>query len=223
VSDSDFGHIVKGARVVLCDDHNLVRAGVRALLEREPDIEVVGDTARAEEALELVGALSPDVVVVDIAMQGTDGAPLAAALGQRFPDLRVLIMSVHRSAAAVRQPMADGAKGYLLKDAGPAELRDAIRALARGDTYVSPQGQRSRESRPAEHGAGANHELSPRQREILELIALGHTTKEIAVRLELSVKTVETHRTELMRRLDIHDVAGLVRYAIRTGLVTAES
>ena len=209
--------------VVLCDDHNLMRAGVRALLEREPDITVLGEAAQAEEAVSLIGTLAPDVVLVDIAMPGTNGAPLTATLSQRFPALRMLIMSLHRSATAVRQSMADGAKGYLLKDAGPAELRDAIHAVARGETYVSAQGQRPRESRPVEHGAGANHDLSPRQREILELIALGHTTKEIAVRLELSVKTVETHRTELMRRLDIHDVAGLVRYAIRTGLVTADT
>jgi DNA-binding NarL/FixJ family response regulator len=210
-------------RVLLCDDHNLVRAGLRSLLEREPDVEVVGEASRGEEALGLVASLQPDIALVDIGMPGVNGFQLTAMLSQQFPEVRVLIVSVHRSAAYVRQAMADGAKGYLLKDAGAADLRDAIRVVARGETYVSPQAMRGRETRPVDHPAGTNHELSPRQREILQLIAMGHTTKEIAVRLDLSVKTVETHRTELMRRLDIHDVAGLVRYAIRTGLVTAET
>jgi DNA-binding NarL/FixJ family response regulator len=213
-------------RVLLADDHNLLRAGIRALLVTMPGIEVVGEAANGLEALGLVEARLPEVVLTDIAMPGLNGLELAARVTHRFPEIKVIILSMHADAQYVAQGLRAGASGYLLKDSCTAELELAIRAVAHGDSYLSPAVSKQViadfVSRP-EDDVESLRILTPRQREVLRLIAEGQTTKRIALALDISAKTVETHRAQLMERLDIHDVAGLVRYAIRNGLVKSDA
>ncbi len=193
------------------------------MLEKIPGVEVVGEAADGREAVALVKSTSPNMVLMDIAMAGLNGLEATARIRKEFPRVRVIILSMHANEEYVLQTLRAGAAGYLLKDSATAELELAIHAVARGDTYLSPAiskrviddylGRTSGQKSFAE-------QLTPRQREILQLIAEGKSTKEIAYLLNLSIKTVETHRTQLMDRLDIHDVPGLVRYAMRIGLVT---
>lgn len=210
-------------RVLLADDHTLVRAGLRKLLESSPAFEVVGEAGDGLALLALAEQLQPQLVLMDIAMPGLNGIEATARLCRMLPDIKVLILSMHQNEEYVRQALRHGAVAYLLKDAAPLELDLALGAVMRGETYLSPavsKGvvndyvQRLRGDEPSAEA------LSPRQREVLQLIAEGHSTKEIARRLDLSVKTVDTHRSQLMKQLDIHEVAGLVRYAMRAGLVT---
>jgi DNA-binding NarL/FixJ family response regulator len=209
-------------RILLADDHTLLRAGIRSLLEKMPGVEVVGEAADGREALSLVKAHSPNIVLMDIAMAGLNGLDATARVIKDFPQVKVIILSMHANEEYVLQTLRSGAAGYLLKDAATAELEMAIQAVARGDTYLSP----AISKRVIEDYVGRTsgqksspEQLTSRQREILQLVAEGKTTKEIAFLLNLSVKTVETHRTQLMDRLNIHDVPGLVRYAMRLGLV----
>lgn len=200
-------------RVLLVDDHTLVRAGLRALLGGMTDIRVVGEAASGEEALEVAARERPDVALMDIAMKGITGLEATARLRQDVPGTRVLILSMHAAEEYVTQAVRAGASGYLLKDAAPGELELALRSVMRGSTWFSPAVARTE---PAGEG------LTARQREVLALIAAGRSTKEIAFALGLSVKTIETHRAQIMERLGIRDVPGLVRYALRTGLVPPE-
>lgn len=209
-------------RVLLADDHTLFRAGIRALLEKLPDIHVVAEASDGREVMHLVTTTQPDVVLMDIAMPELNGLEATKRLVKEFPDISVLILSMHKSEEYVWQALRAGAAGYLLKDADLAELALAMKAVTRGETYLSPPISTHviREYVQRVGGEETSLErLTPRQREILQLIAEGHTTKAIAQHLELSVKTVETHRVQMMERLDIHDIAGLVRYAIRMGLI----
>lgn len=216
---------MKPIRVLLADDHGLVRSGIRVLLEDMEGIEVIGEAGEGWEVLRLIEAKPPDVVLMDISMPGLNGLAVTARVAKEFPHTRVLILSIHVSEEYVLRALRAGASGYLVKDASVSELELAIRAVDRGQTYLSPS-----VSRPvvadymqlASADAAPVDPLTPRQREILQLIAEGHSTKEIASKLDVSVKTAETHRAQLMERLAIHDVAGLVRYAIRIGLVTPE-
>jgi DNA-binding NarL/FixJ family response regulator len=212
---------MKPIRVVLADDHALVRAGIRALLDRMPDVEVVGEAGEGSEAVAQVAATRPDVLLADVAMPGMGGLEAAERLRREFPDVRVVMLSMHANEEYVLQALRAGASGYLLKDAASVELDLALRAAVADQTYLSPAISRQMiDSYMTRVGGGAAPEpLTPRQREILRLIAEGKSTKEIAFALEISVKTVETHRAQLMDRLDIHDVAGLVKYAIRAGIV----
>jgi DNA-binding NarL/FixJ family response regulator len=208
-------------RILIADDHPLLRAGIRALLENIPQVEVLAEAANGQEALAAVEAHRPDVVLTDIAMPIMNGLELATLLSREFPEIKTIILSIHSGEEYVCRALRSGAAGYLLKDSGTAELRLAIEAVARGESYLSPAVSKQviadyirrtgSEARPPEL-------LTTRQREILRLIALGQTTKAIARTLGISVKTVETHRAQLMERLDIYDVASLVRYAIRNGL-----
>jgi len=210
-------------RVLLADDHALVRAGLGKLLETIPGITVVGEAGDGLAVLALAEELKPHLVLMDIAMPGLNGLEAAARLVKSMPDIRVMILSMHQSEEYVRRALRHGAVAYLLKDSAPMELELAVAAVLRGETYLSPavsKGvladyvQRLRaDVQPAEH-------LSPRQREVLQLIAEGLSTKDIARRLELSVKTIETHRSGLMHQLDVHEVTGLVRYALKLGLLT---
>ena len=210
-------------RVLLADDHKLVRAGIRALLEDMPEVEVVGEADDGKQALEMVGELRPDVVLMDIAMKGMNGLEATAQLRQDYPDCSVIILSMHASGDYVEQALRAGANGYMLKDAATMELQLALAAVKRGDTYLSPAVSALIVQGYLQKGNTAGDELlTPRQMEILSMIAAGHNTKEIAYQLKVSIKTVETHRAQLMDRLDIHDIAGLVRYAIRTGLIDAD-
>ncbi|HEY9627566.1 MAG TPA: response regulator transcription factor [Coleofasciculaceae cyanobacterium] len=223
--NSELHPSIRPHRVLIVDNHAMVRAGFRALLQSLEDIEVVGEAGDGREALRLVALHQPTIVLMDIAMPDMNGLEATARIKKEFPDVRVVILSMHANEEYVYQALRAGAMGYLLKDGGTSELELAIRAIAHGETYLSPTVSKhvitdymrrvSTESNPME-------QLTPRQREILQLIVGGKTTKEIAEALYISVKTVETHRMQLMDRLDIHDVAGLVRYAIRTGLLLLE-
>ena len=212
-------------RVLLADDHTLVRAGLRKLLESIAGLEVVGEAGDGLELLELADRLRPQIVLMDIAMPGLNGLEATGRLLKTLPDVKVLVLSMHQNAEYVRQALRQGAVAYLLKDAAPQELELALRAVLRGETYLSPavsKGVVSDYVQRLRSDEKPEDALTPRQREVLQLIAEGQSTKEIARRLDLSVKTVETHRTQLMKQLDIHEVAGLVRYAIREGLVSVD-
>lgn len=216
---------MKPIRVVVAEDHALVRAGIRALLEKMPGVEVVGEASDGREALELLKTQSPHVALLDISMPGMNGLEAAVRAARQFPATRVVVLSMHANEEYVHQALTAGAAGYLLKDAGVAELELAVRAVARGQMYLSPAISKQVISdyvRRTGAETTSLQALTPRQREVLQLIAEGHSTKGIARKLDLGVKTVETHRAALMTRLDIHDVAGLVRYAIRSGLVNPE-
>lgn len=211
--------------ILLADDHTLVRAGVRALLEGLPDVKVVGEAANGHETLAMVQIHRPQVVFMDVAMSGLNGLETTARLVKEFPELRVIMLSMHANEEYIWQALRAGASGYLLKNASTAELEAALKAVGRGETYLDP-GIARRVIEGYRSGAALQksplEQLTPRQREILQLVAEGRSTKEIAFLLNLSAKTVETHRAQLMERLGIHDVPGLVRYAIRQGLVSAE-
>ena len=209
-------------RVVIVEDHALVRAGMRALLQKIEGIEVVSDVGDGWEAVKSVQTDTPDLVLMDIAMPGLNGLDATLRIVKESPNTRVILLSMHANEEYFQQALEVGASGYLLKGAELAELELALRAVARGETYLTPavakyaiKAYREKSEGPS----GPLMKLSMRQREILQLIAEGQTTKDIAQRLNLSVKTVETHRSQLMERLDIHDVPGLVRFAMRVGLI----
>lgn len=213
---------MSGIRVLLADDHALVRSGIRLVLQTLEGVQVVADTQNGRDALELVKALRPDVALLDISMPELNGIETTARIRSRFPQTRVMILSMHAGEEYVSQALRAGASGYLLKDATPMELDLALRAVARGETYLSPRVSRGvveKCLRSADLTAGPLDALTPRQREILQLIAEGRSTKQIAARLDVSIKTVENHRALLMERLGIHDMAGLVRFAVRVGIV----
>jgi DNA-binding NarL/FixJ family response regulator len=211
-------------RIIVAEDHALVRAGICALLRQIPDIEVVGEAGDGRVALELIAAQQPDLVLLDIGMPEVNGLEVAALVTQRHPAIRQIMLSMHANEEYVWQALQAGVSGYLLKDAGTAELELAIRAVIRGDTYLSPAVSKYVVAGYIRRVGGEREEpdaLTPRQREILQFVAAGKSTKEIAQALGISVKTVETHRAQMMERLGIHDLAGLIRYAIRLGLVSS--
>jgi DNA-binding NarL/FixJ family response regulator len=217
---------VNTIRVLLADDHTLVRAGLRTLVELIQGVEVVAETGDGREALDLIRALKPDVALMDIGMPGLNGLELAVRVAAECPATRVIVLSMHTSEAYVSQALRAGVAGYLIKDASVAELPLALSSVARGEMYLSPAISKTVVEALRGLPAHADHPLeglTPRQREILQLIAEGHSTKEIAWTLKVSGKTVETHRAQLMDRLGIYDVAGLVRFAIRCGLISADS
>jgi DNA-binding NarL/FixJ family response regulator len=209
-------------RVVLADDHALVRAGMRSLLGGMAQVEVVGEAASGEEALVLAERERPDVVLMDIAMKGITGLEAAARMRDQHPGVRVIILSMHAGEEYVLQALRAGAIGYLLKDAATGELELALRSVMRGESWFSPAVSRQVVEGYVQRVGGepVADALTARQREVLKLVAGGKSTKEIAFDLNLSVKTVETHRAQIMERLGIRDVAGLVRYALKTGLVS---
>ena len=213
------------ARVLLADDHKLVRAGIRALLAEIPSVQVVAEASDGREALELVRTHHPDLVLMDISMQGLNGIEATAQLRRELPEVRVIILSMHTSVEHVAQALQAGACGYMQKDSAAQELAVAVGAVLKGETYLGPAISREAvQTYLQRSGTEADplHLLSPRQREILQLIAEGKGTKEIAYILGVSGKTVETHRAQIMERLKIRDVPGLVRYAVRVGLVTPD-
>ena len=213
-------------RILLADDHALVRAGIRALLQAIPEVREVLEAGDGREALTLAEAEKPDVALLDITMPGLNGLDVAAQLARSCPRTRVIILSMHSTPSHVAQALRSGAAGYLLKDAAAEELPVALRAVSRQETYLSPAISRHVVAGFLGRGPGGAADgadvLTPRQREVLQLVAEGKASKEIATLLELSVKTVEAHRSQIMERLGIHDVPGLVRYAIRVGMVSPE-
>jgi DNA-binding NarL/FixJ family response regulator len=224
---SNLNPSAKSIRVLLADDHTLVRAGIRALLEKLPGVEVAGEASDGREVMDLIKARQPDVVLMDISMPGLSGLQALARITRDFPLVRVIILSMHHNDEYVLQALKSGAVGYLLKRAATAELPAALKAVAGGEIYLSreisirflqkfPLQQIARSTSPLE-------QLTSRQREILQLLAEGQTTKAIASILKVSDKTVEYHRAKLMAGLKIFDIPGLVRFAMRTGLISAES
>jgi DNA-binding NarL/FixJ family response regulator len=217
---------VSSIRILLVDDHKLFRAGIRSLLQTVGGVEVVAEAGDGREGLRLIEAHRPDVVLMDIMMPGLNGLDAAARVARVCPATRVIMLSMNAGEDSVLQTLRAGATGYLVKTADPAELELAIRAVVRGETFLSSAisrhvvaaclGRLDREKTSLER-------LTPRQREVLQLIAEGRTTKEIARELGISVKTAEAYRAELMKGLDIHDIASLTRYAIRMGVVSPDS
>lgn len=213
-------------RVLLADDHDLVRAGLRALLDAMDDIEVVGEAGDGLEALRLVEQCSPHVVLMDLMMSGLNGLDATIRIVREFPHVRVVVLSMNAAEEFVLPSVRAGASGYLLKNVRPAELEEAVRAAARGEVYLTPAVARYFVEDYRRRTAGASDSfdrLTPRQREVLQLVAEGNTTKTIAQRLGVSPKTVETYRAQLMEILDIHEIAGLTRYAIRRGIVCPDT
>jgi len=211
--------------VLLADDHKLVRAGFRAMLNSLGDVEIIGETGDGREALELIQKHRPDVALLDITMPSLTGLEVAKRVANQIKNVRVIILSMHTSEDYIARAIRAGVCGYLLKNADPVELELAIRAAMNGEMYLSPAvSKRLVEdyARRMQQEGAPEEQLTTRQREILQLIAEGKATKDIASGLNLSIKTVETHRKDLMDRLGIHDVPGLVRYAIRAGIIKAE-
>ena len=212
-------------RLLLVDDHLLIRASLRSLISEFAGVEVIAEASDGREAIDLVGQHLPDVVLMDISMAGLNGVEATRQIMKEYPSTQIIVLSMHAGERHVLQALRAGAAGYLLKDSAPKELELAIASVARGKLFLSPAisrqvidiflGQMPAQADPLD-------QLTPRQREILQLIAEGNSSKQIAHRLDASVKTIESHRASLMERLDIHDIAGLVRYAIRQGLVSAE-
>ena len=213
---------VDSIRVLLVDDHALVRAGIRSLLEKLAGMEVVGEAGDGLEALRMVAEYHPQVVLMDIAMPQLNGLEATRRLTEDFPDVPVIILSIYSDEEHVYQALRAGAAGYLLKDSAIAELEMAIRAVAQGETYLSPPISKPvimEYVRRTSAGPGSTERLSPRQTQILKLMANGDSMKQIALALGISVKTVESHRAALITRIGVRDIAGLVRYALKTGLV----
>lgn len=211
--------------MLLADDHTLVRAGIRALLERTQEIEVVAEAGDGYETLDLIGQHKPDLVLLDMMMPGLSGLEVLAKIKEDSPSIRVIILSVHDTEEYAVKALRGGADGYLPKKAAIGELEEAIEKVMRGEEYVSREisGGTGLDYKSATAGERSiSTELTPRQRDVLKLIAEGRSTKQIAEVMNISAKTVETHRALLMNRLNIHDVAGLVRYAIKMGMVTIE-
>ena len=215
-------------RILLADDHDLMRAGLRALIRGYEGFEVIGEASNGHEALEQIEKLSPDIVLLDIMLPGLNGLDVLLRVPQIRAETRVIMLSMNSAEEYVLQAMRSGAAGYLVKSDSPNEFEAALKAVARGNTYLSSTVSRHVISGYLERQTGDNNvitssyeRLTPRQREVLQLIAEGKSTKEIAVRLTIGVKTVDTFRAQLMHILDIHDVAGLIRYAINRGLIAA--
>jgi NarL family two-component system response regulator LiaR len=213
-------------RILLADDHTLFRAGIRSILERVPGVTVVAEAGDGREALDLLEEHRPDIALLDITMPGLNGLEVADRVESLSPGTKVIILSMHANEGYVAQALRAGVSGYILKDAASQDLELSLLAVARGETWLSPSISKQvvelflRGDKPADDPLAS---LTARQREVLQLIAEGKSTKEIAFDLEISVKTVEAHRAQLMERLDIHDIPGLVRFAIRTGLVSPEA
>jgi DNA-binding NarL/FixJ family response regulator len=210
-------------RVLLVDDHTILREGIRALLADEPEIVVVGEAGDGEEAVERVQALRPDVVLMDMVMPKMNGLEATRLIKECAPEVKVLILSMYDDDEYVQQVIQAGAAGYVLKGVQAGDLTHAIREVHAGSSFLNPQiaAKLIEDYVRRVHGsAEAGHEaLTPREREVLKLIAEGHSNRQIADILRLSRKTVESHRTNLMRKLDVHDVTGLVKHALRTGLI----
>lgn len=219
--------VAKTVRILLADDHPIVRAGIRAELERLSTVQVVGEASDGREALEMVQSLTPDLVFMDISMPGLNGLEAAGRIAKESPQVKIVILSRHENEEYFWHALKSGACGYLLKKAAVAELAAAVERVMGGEIYLSKElSSRLAKKLPLQqvaHQKSPLEQLTDRQREILQLIAEGQTTKGIALVLKVSPKTVEYHRAQLMDRLKIHDIPGLVRFALRAGLISQES
>ncbi|MBZ0183508.1 MAG: response regulator transcription factor [Melioribacteraceae bacterium] len=219
-------------KVFLADDHNLIRAGIKSLISELSGIEVIGEAEDGREAIDKIIELKPDIVLLDIKMKELNGLEVTARLNKEYPDVLIIILSMHSNEEYVVQALKAGASGYLLKDSLPSELEIAIKSVMKGKTYLSPTVSQklvtdylkrvSDTDADTEKDLGVFDLLTARQREVLQLIAEGNSTKEIADKLHVSIKTIETHRAQIMERLQIFNLQGLVKYAIKTGLISSE-
>jgi len=208
-------------RIVVADDHQLVRAGIAGLLADIPDVEVVGEACDGREAVRLATELRPDVLFLDLAMPGMSGLDALALINEAEPDVHVIILSMHDSEEHVLRALKLGAVGFMLKDAAPEELAQAIKAVGQGNNWLSSAVSKTVISNYLERSGSEEDQslLTARQNQVLKMIAEGSSTKEVSFTLNLSVKTIETYRSQIMEKLDIHDLPGLVRYAIRQGII----
>ncbi len=215
---------MKQIRVVLADDHQLVRQGIKALLDKITDVTIVAEVADGLSAVAAAKSEHADIVIMDVKMPGLNGLDALIRIRKEAPDARVIMLSMYASGEYFQMALDAGAAGYLLKDADRTELEFAIKTVSRGETYLtSAVAEYAVESyrNPAHRSDGPLASLTSRQREILQLLAEGNSNKEISARLQLSIRTVESHRADLMERLGVHDVPGLVLIAIRSGLIPA--
>jgi len=210
---------MKRIRILLVDDHAVVRQGFKMILGAQPDMEIIGEAGNGREAVELADQLRPDIVVMDVAMPELNGIEATRRLSTALPNTRVLALSMHKDSVYVREMLKAGAKGYLLKDSVEHDLLDAVRTLARGGEYISPAVQSALNSPYRMAATTPLDLLTSREREVLQLIAEGKTNKEVAVLLNISVFTVDAHRGRIMEKLNVHNVNELVRFAVRHGLV----
>ncbi|MDQ7858408.1 MAG: response regulator transcription factor [Armatimonadota bacterium] len=212
-------------RVVIADDHAIVREGVRMILSAHPDIQVVGEAGGGEDAVAMAQSLHPDVVIMDISMPGMNGIEATQRIRQRAPEVNVVALTMHEDDHYVFQLLRAGAAGYVLKRAAATDLVDAVRAAVRGEPFLYPSAAKGvvedylRRLQRGEAPRTSYDGLTAREREVLALIAEGHTNAEIAARLYISIKTVQTHRAHIFEKLGLHDRTELVRYAIRVGLI----
>ena len=206
-------------RIVIADDHGIVRSGIRLLLERQPGLEVVAEAADGIEARDVVVSERPDLAILDVKMPGLTGLQATREIKAQVPDTAVLILSMHDDERYLFEALKAGASGYVLKSQADEELLEAIRAIERGDPFLTPSAQQSLIRDLLERGEPDNPELTPREEEIVKLVAEANTTREIAAMLHLSEKTVENHRGNAMKNLGMRDRVELVRYAIRRGLI----
>ncbi|MBV9037281.1 MAG: response regulator transcription factor [Acidobacteriaceae bacterium] len=209
----------RAINILLADDHTIVRQGLKLILSAHPDLRVVGEAANGKEAVELAAKLKPDIVLLDVAMPELNGIEATRKMVEANSRLRVLVLSMHKEAVYVREILRAGARGYILKDAIDTELLSAVRSVARGDGYISPAVSGALLSDYRKDVTDPVDLLSPREREVLQLIAEGKTNKEIATKLNLSVYTVDSHRGKIMEKLNLHSTGELVRFAIKRGLV----
>lgn len=205
-------------RILLVDDHTLVRKGFRLILSQEPDLDVIGEANGGREGVELARRLAPDIVIVDVAMPDMNGVAATRAIVEACPDCRVLILSMYGDAVYVRESLRAGARGYLLKEAIDQDLVTAVRALAQGQSYLSPAVAHTVLTDYRQMGSPLD-QLTTREREILQMLAEGLTAKDIASRLDISVYTVDAHRSRILKKLQLNSVGELVRFAMRAGLV----
>jgi DNA-binding NarL/FixJ family response regulator len=206
-------------RVLIADDHGIVRSGIRLLLERQPDIEVVAEAGDGAEARDLAVRERPDLAILDVKMPKLTGLQATREIKKQAPEVSVLILSMHDDERYLFEALKAGASGYVLKAQADTDLLAAIRAVERGEPFLTPEAQRTLIKDVLERGSSGEEELTPREEEIVKLVAEAHTTKEIAELLHLSEKTVENHRANAMRKLGMRDRVELVRYAIRRGLI----
>jgi len=214
-------------RILLADDHKIIRQGLRLLLDKQPDLEVVAEAEDGRTAVRLVREMLPDVVIMDVTMPDLNGVEATRQIVGEFPSVKVIALSMHSDSLFVIEMLRSGASGYLLKDCAFEELARAIHTVVAGDTYLSPgiSGVVVDDylHRLSKVDFSDSELLTSREREVLQLLAEGKSTKQIALKLHISVKTVETHRRQMMNKLDIHTVAELTKYAIRKGLTSLET
>ena len=206
-------------RILLADDHALVRQGFRMILSAQPDMEIIGEAGNGREAVELAEKLQPDVIVMDVTMPELNGIEATRRIAISVPRARVLALSMHKDSVYVREILRSGARGYLLKDSDDSDLISAVRSVAKGEGYLSPSVSDAVLTDYRRHVTDPIDLLTTREREVLQMIAEGKTNKEIATTLHLSVYTVEAHRGRVMEKLNLHSTGELVRFALRSGLI----